>query len=229
MDSMGGMIKPISGQAGLPLGYSPVGGGGGCWKNHPLLPIEVEGQTFFITGGSCTYVQPSQIETYDVFVGLDRGMVLSKMSLPWTDGTQFLYPITDMQAPASAETFHQLIGYLSNSITEGLNVFVGCIGGHGRTGTVLAALVAHMTGRKDAIQYVRDAYCKKAVESQAQVDFLVKHYGVDPVEPAKTHSWSGSKGVSISSTGTRLYKHAAHKFCIAKDAGTVGVLTNKTK
>jgi hypothetical protein len=40
------------------------------------------------------------------------------------------------------------------------------------------------------ITYVRENYCKKAVESPAQVKFLVKHYGVAEAAGAKVHGSS---------------------------------------
>lgn len=53
-------------------------------------------------------------------------------------------------------------------------VLVCCEGGHGRTGTALTALM--LTGKDwktwDAIDYLRTNYCKDAVETQVQVDYL---------------------------------------------------------
>ena len=54
-----------------------------------------------------------------------------------------------------------------------------CIGGHGRTGTFFAALVAHMMPEvKDPIAYVRENYCNEAVETEEQIAFLIEHFGV---------------------------------------------------
>jgi protein-tyrosine phosphatase len=51
----------------------------------------------------------------------------------------------------------------------GLKVEVGCIGGHGRTGTVLAALsVIYGATASEAIKHVRQHYCTKAVEGKKQ-------------------------------------------------------------
>jgi hypothetical protein len=77
---------------------------------------------------------------------------------------------------------------------DGKSIHVGCIGGHGRTGTVLTAIMAELTEKTDAIQWVRAHYCKKAVESEEQVDFLVKHYGVTTAKPTKTYSSSIDSG-----------------------------------
>jgi len=52
---------------------------------------------------------------------------------------------------------------------ETLWVEIGCIGGHGRTGTVLAAM-AVLSGvpAKDAVDWVQKEYCKHAVETDLQ-------------------------------------------------------------
>lgn len=52
---------------------------------------------------------------------------------------------------------------------DGLWVEVGCIGGHGRTGTVLACM-AVLSGLtfEDAINFVRLSYCSQAIESDEQ-------------------------------------------------------------
>lgn len=50
---------------------------------------------------------------------------------------------------------------------------------------VLSALYFTMTGEADAITVVRQKYCQKAVETQSQVDFLAKHFGILPASPVK--------------------------------------------
>lgn len=53
--------------------------------------------------------------------------------------------------------------------SDGLWVEIGCIGGHGRTGTVLAcmAVLAGMS-HEEAINYVRSQYCNQAIECDDQ-------------------------------------------------------------
>lgn len=55
----------------------------------------------------------------------------------------------------------------------GEQVEVGCLGGHGRTGTALACL-AILTGHPpaDAVAWVRATYCPKAVETADQEAFV---------------------------------------------------------
>jgi protein-tyrosine phosphatase len=52
-------------------------------------------------------------------------------------------------------------------------VEIGCIGGHGRTGTALACL-AFLSGvqRQEAVPWVKANYCSRAVESPEQAAFV---------------------------------------------------------
>ena len=55
----------------------------------------------------------------------------------------------------------------------GERVELGCLGGHGRTGTALAAL-AILTGlpAAEAVTWTRTTYCPKAIETEAQESFI---------------------------------------------------------
>ncbi len=61
---------------------------------------------------------------------------------------------------------------------KALNGKVGvcCTGGHGRTGTMLAILIPLLGGvkgkKKCPVAWVRENYCKEAVESDAQLDYV---------------------------------------------------------
>jgi hypothetical protein len=148
-------------------GYTPR-----CYEGHP--PLKLPGTELVIYGGSC--IQPS-VTDVDVYIGFDSGMRPTQRSWPWKKGEEFLFKITDMHAPDDAAEFKKLVGWTVKRLEAGSKVHCGCIGGHGRTGTFLAALVAHY-GEKDAIDYVRKNYCQKAVESGDQVQFLKKHFGI---------------------------------------------------
>ena len=89
-----------------------------------------------------------------------------------------------MNVPDDPAEFKKMVTWTLQQLDEGKKVHCGCIGGHGRTGTFLAALCAE-AGEKDAITYVRKNYCKKAVESTKQAEFLTKHFGVTEVEGYK--------------------------------------------
>jgi len=55
----------------------------------------------------------------------------------------------------------------------GEEVLVCCVGGHGRTGTCLSIL-AYLMGAttEDPVKFVREVYCKKAVESNEQLNYI---------------------------------------------------------
>lgn len=149
-----------------------------CYESHP--PLKLGGHQIY--GGSCSH---PIIHDADVYVGFDSSMKSSPLALPWNEGESFLFRITDALAPSNPTEFAALIDWLAVQLIANKKIHLGCIGGHGRTGTVLAALTKVMLGEVDAITYVRDNYCKKAVESEAQVDFLVKHFGIKKVNGAK--------------------------------------------
>jgi hypothetical protein len=155
-----------------------------CYESHPPLPLP--GTELVVYGGSCSN---PVVTDADVYIGFDSSMARTQRSWPWKKGMEFLFKITDMQAPDNAEEFKKLIAWSKKQIDEGKKLHAGCIGGHGRTGTFLAALVSEY-GEKDAISYVREHYCQKAVESSVQVDFLKKHFGIIPAKGAKSYGTS---------------------------------------
>jgi len=163
-----------------------------CYESHTPLVLT---KGVEIYGGSC--INPI-ITDADIYVGLDLSMKKSPKAFPWVEGESFLYHIQDMQAPKDPESFIELIDWLSVQLAANKKIHVGCIGGHGRTGTVFSALVNVMIGEKDAIEFVRQGYCKKAVESEEQVAFLHKHFGITKASPAKTHAapWVDTRGTT---------------------------------
>lgn len=151
-----------------------------CYMSHKPLKIG----DFLVYGGSC--IAP-KVTNADVYVGLDHGMSKASIRWPWQEGESLLFPIRDMGVPESTVDFVALVGWLQVKLTSLKLVHIGCIGGHGRTGMVLAALTKVMTGEEDAITYVRQNYCSKAVENSTQVDFLHKHFGIKKVEGSKVY------------------------------------------
>lgn len=147
-----------------------------CYETHPAFEIAPGVDVY---GGSC--LNPAW--KADVYVGFDRGMRLDARSMPWNGPSQVLYEIIDRKAPKSKTEFKSLLKWLEKVLADGKTLHMGCIGGHGRTGTVLAALRYTMTGDKGSMHAVRENYCKKAIETAEQVKFLQDMFGLDPVEP----------------------------------------------
>jgi hypothetical protein len=158
-----------------------------CYETHPTLKLGAG----ILCGGSASW--PIHKDA-DVYVALQAGSSSGRQRDPWeTKGpVEIFYAISDMQAPPNVARFKKMIDYLCNQLQEGKKVHVGCIGGHGRTGIILSAIVAQLNGEKDAISWVRKKYCHKAVESKAQVEFLHEHYGITKVPGTKSHHVSSS-------------------------------------
>ncbi len=168
-------------------GSSHAGAGGGyhkCYEDHPEVKFPHEGSGVLV-GGSCTY---PTVEDADVYIGFSSsGMWQTSRAYPWTTGNEFLFEITDGQAPVDAAAFSDLVDWTIRELLDGRKVHAGCIGGHGRTGMFIVAVVSRMVPEiEDAIAYVRESYCAKAVESVEQVMFLVKNFGVKKGKASKT-------------------------------------------
>jgi len=89
---------------------------------------------------------------------------------PWLH-RHILWP--DFGLPvADTELIKALVGALAKS-RQGEQVELGCLGGHGRTGTALA-LLAILTGEppENAIAWVRTHYCPKAIETPDQEAYV---------------------------------------------------------
>ena len=164
-----------------------------CAHSHPALKIVVGDKTYEIYGGACG----SPIHKCDIYIGLDRySMEYHTKQYPWQDKEvtteiDILYPITDMSPPSDSANFKLMVAWICNQLQSEKKIHIGCIGGHGRTGTVLAAVVANMLGGEGAIQYVRKNYCDHAVESASQVSFLMKHFGCSKAVGYKEHGGLG--------------------------------------
>jgi protein-tyrosine phosphatase len=66
-------------------------------------------------------------------------------------------------------------------VLGGKVVEVGCFGGHGRTGTLLALIIGEVEGLNapEAIKAIRTRYCDKAVETYDQVEGIARYLGGD--------------------------------------------------
>jgi hypothetical protein len=168
------------------------GGYTSCYNSHKPLVLGATGLQ--IHGGSCS---SPVIKDADIYIGFDGGMSFTRRHWPWVDGTEILFRIPDGRAPADPAAFRQLVDWTAEQLHAGKTVHCGCIGGHGRTGTFLAALVSVVVGEDDAITYVRENYCKKAVETLEQIEFLHKHYGIAQAG-ARKQSWGTTPSKPLS-------------------------------
>lgn len=132
--------------------------------------------------------------------------LLPKALFSWTPPPCIGIEWPDCGVPAiSAEWWGELASALRE--IKG-NIGLCCFGGHGRTGTMLAILAVKLGKVKKGdcpVAWARHHYCNKAVESNAQLDYIERVTGVKvpseasnilPVTTAVPYSYSGEAGTS---------------------------------
>ena len=91
------------------------------------------------------------------------------------------------------EDYDRLVQYVTRRIRRGHLIEIGCHGGHGRTGTLLAGCIAVLEGlsAEKAIAAVRKRYCEHTVETFVQEELVYDL--LDEQKPEKpTTSWPKS-------------------------------------
>jgi len=139
------------------------------------------------------------VETY----GLKNGWKLEQhnkteqvIKIDWSDGS---YP------NLSKKFWEELVKVIR---TEKKRVVVSCQGGHGRTGTVLSILSVLMGAVKkeeDPVKFIREKYCKEAVETKVQCEYIENITGCKITEkPSHSYGtiYSGYGGGSSYYNGT---------------------------
>ena len=104
----------------------------------------------------------------------------------WTNGAYLVdqerpYPAVVIDWPDQGAVgnglLERIVDLCWSKMRHGKAVDIGCHGGHGRTGTLLAALIIkaeHISGEQ-AIKEVRVRYCKMAIETKTQEN-AIKEY-----------------------------------------------------
>ena len=82
-------------------------------------------------------------------------------------GEIWYYPIRDYHVLPS-DVADQAVSRIVSALENKKKIGIFCLGGHGRTG-YLACLVLGALDYADPIRYIRDNYCKLAVESNSQI------------------------------------------------------------
>ena len=80
-------------------------------------------------------------------------------------------PIHDFQVPQDEEDVVYALKDTLYAALSGRTVYVGCVGGWGRTGLFMA-LLAKAAGVDNPVEYVRRHYTPRAVETKGQLDYV---------------------------------------------------------
>lgn len=124
----------------------------------------------------------------------DFGLYMDGMWTPM--GPAYLLGWKDYGLPYNWTWAAEAILDVYNKATVGKWVEVGCIAGHGRTGTVLACM-AVLAGHsaKDAVQYIRSTYCVRSVETKEQEWFVAwfEAYMFGGTTPGRPKPWDADR------------------------------------
>jgi hypothetical protein len=111
------------------------------------------------------------------------------VEIPWTTESKHTYPMVcldwpDRGTPSTSITeMVSLCNWVLKAASEGLAIDFGCVGGHGRTGTMLACLLIvqglipyYAVDRLWGEDQKEGGYCTNAVEARKQLDYLTQLY-----------------------------------------------------
>lgn len=160
------------------------------WYDHLLLPGGVKaclklheiGIPLF---GTTLYGFPGTYHSQHykaLNVWLDRSNVPEtlytfnlKMPALAVEYAHLFFPVYDRKKPLNEVGYLRLVEKCLHTLKEGHEVAVSCIGGHGRTGTLLAIIfgLAHPEVT-DPIEAIRSQGCDSWVESEEQAKFIFK-------------------------------------------------------
>jgi hypothetical protein len=175
--------------------YDPIPGGSSyapaktlppCHKYGPVLVFDIvheDGTLTHIYGGAGREVDLSTVNAIidlggsaePEYTRKSRGFPNAQNVLARTPKATYLHVSTaDGGVPKAGKELWDAI--LQDIVLEKpKELLVCCIGGHGRTGialSVLAALTGACPEPADPIAWVRAVYCKKAVETDEQIDYI---------------------------------------------------------
>ncbi|MBL0185497.1 MAG: hypothetical protein IPP97_07200 [Candidatus Obscuribacter sp.] len=150
-----------------------------------------------IWAGGRMFLTPQDIAGYDLLVPLTQCM-------PFAAGCRYqilALPLEDFGGVRAG--FKQHVQEIMRELIAGNKMMVFCDGGLGRTGTVLASLVALMEPETvDPIAAVRERYREFAIETYAQAEAVFALRGQHPpeqyrilleVESLRRSAWSKSR------------------------------------
>lgn len=135
---------------------------------HGTVPLPLAwGRKFHVHGGPYKNVPNDGFHRVNLLTNEEMKTVFHMVKLTQA---HLRLPIHDYTTPTQAAAT-VLVDELVNRIIASQPVYVGCRGGKGRTGLILA-LLAKTFGVKDPIEYVREHYHEEAVETLAQRAFV---------------------------------------------------------
>ena len=148
--------------------------------NHHLVPFEIgSGQYVYLSGSQALSKEPEGPEpnmaVYLSDTWLIKGQIFSNDGTvtPEPDEPRTVYVDWPDFNVIDIEALLRVIKIINDGLKAGYNIEIGCHGGHGRTGTLVASLcVMHGETAEDAIARIRLEYCDRAIETKDQEELV---------------------------------------------------------
>lgn len=156
-------------------------------KHHSHIGDSVKIGPYKILAGGTFYLTSVDLGRVDVIVPL------TEKSVPFAFGAYYRVLACPMKDFGGVPPYWKefLEGAVIPLLEEGTSVMAFCEGGHGRTGTFLASLIALLESEEetpDPIQAVRERYCENAVETIEQIEAIFALRGQDLSEKYRQKS-----------------------------------------
>lgn len=157
------------------LRWDPSLGSEGCAEpghDHQRWEVHVHRDLVKLPDGTpITAVSFDPIDPYEREQNPDYGLYLDARWQPDWEHDHLDWP--DFGVPSDSVAVVAALQQALDRARRGECVELGCLGGHGRTGTALA-LLATLSGHPadDAVAWVRTHYCAQAVETAEQEGYV---------------------------------------------------------
>lgn len=86
----------------------------------------------------------------------------------------FHSPIEDYSTPSIEQT-DSILNFIQTCIDNKKNVLIHCMGGYGRSGTIMGCFANKYLNETNPIQYVRNTRGEDAIETEAQEEFVLSY------------------------------------------------------
>jgi len=104
------------------------------------------------------------------------------IEIDWPDGSV---------PPLPREWWINLVNKLKRISASPFRIACCCVGGHGRTGTMLSIFAGLLNQGKDPVAFVRRNYCPRAVESLSQKTYIEMVTGKEVRAKIEKYVWYG--------------------------------------
>ncbi|OGF81588.1 hypothetical protein A2924_02470 [Candidatus Giovannonibacteria bacterium RIFCSPLOWO2_01_FULL_44_16] len=144
---------------------------------HPGQKVVV-GQNI-VSAAGLMYRLRWNLTDIDTLAVLAERIPASIWSMGFT-GTIFAHPLSDLGGVNGP--WEKFLEKIWQEVVDGKRIFAFCEGGHGRTGTFLASLIAMIEKPDDPIAVMRERYCQRAVETIYQAERIFALVGKEVPE-----------------------------------------------